>query len=110
MEKLKMESMDLIARNIEKLKELFPSCVTESKGEDGQLKQTVRFDVLQALLGKELADGPEAYEFNWVGKRAAMAEAARPIRKTLRPVTPPRKAKTGIPQKISTLRETIWTY
>lgn len=93
MKKLKMESMDLIARNIKKLKELFPSCITESKGEDGRLKQTVRFDVLQALLGKELADGPEAYEFNWVGKRAAMAEAARPIHKTLRPVISPTESK-----------------
>lgn len=93
MKKLKMESMDLIARNIKKLKELFPSCITESKGEDGRLKQTIRFDVLQALLGKELADGPEAYEFNWVGKRAAMAEAARPIRKTLRPVISPTESK-----------------
>ena len=29
--------------------------------------------------------GDEAYEFTWVGKRAAIAEGSKPIRKTLRP-------------------------
>ncbi len=107
MEKMKMQSPDLTARNIEMLKSLFPSIVTETRGADGQLKQAVDFDALQLLLGKNLADGPEAYRFTWVGKRAAMAEAARPIRKTLCPLTPP--AKTGITRKISTSRATIWT-
>lgn len=108
MEKMKMQSPDLTARNIEMLKSLFPSVVTETRGADGQRKQAVDFDTLQLLLGRSLADGPEAYRFTWVGKRAAIAEAARPIRKTLRPLTPP--AKTGIPRRISTLKATIWTH
>lgn len=108
MEKMKMQSPDLTARNIEMLKSLFPSVVTETRGADGQLKQAVDFDALQLLLGKNLADGPEAYRFTWVGKRAAIAEAARPIRKTLRPVTPP--AKTGTPRRIFTLKAIIWTH
>ena len=33
-----------------------------------------------------MVDGEEHYEFTWVGKKAAVAEAARPITKTLRPV------------------------
>lgn len=38
------------------------------------------------LLGDAaVEDAPEAYDFTWVGKRAAQREAAAPIRKTLRP-------------------------
>ena len=42
---------------------------------------------MRQLLGDDaVEDGQEAYEFNWVGKRAARAEVLRPINKTLRPV------------------------
>ena len=41
--------------------------------------------MLRAMLSEDIADGDEAYEFTWVGKKAAIAEANRPIRKTLRP-------------------------
>ena len=33
----------------------------------------------------DVVDGDECYEFTWVGKKASIAEANRPIRKTLRP-------------------------
>ena len=46
----------------------------------------VNFDLLRSILGDEV-HGDEVYEFTWVGKRAAIAEAGRPIRKTLRPST-----------------------
>lgn len=75
MDKLRFESVNLIAANIDKIAELFPGVVTEGK---------VNFDLLRSLLGDEVY-GDEAYEFTWVGKRAAIAEAGRPIRKTLRP-------------------------
>ena len=56
------------------------------RGEDGEIKRGVNFEVLKQLLSRDVADGDECYEFTWVGKKAAMAEAARPITKTLRPV------------------------
>jgi len=75
MTKLRFESSDLTAANITKLAELFPAVVREGK---------VNFDLLRTLLGDEVF-GDEAYEFTWVGKREAIREAGRPIRKTLRP-------------------------
>ncbi len=80
-----METVDGIARNVEKLEELFPNCVTETRGGDGSLKKAINFDVLRQILSGEIADDPEAYDFTWVGKKAALAEAYKPIRKTLRP-------------------------
>ena len=37
------------------------------------------------MLSPDVVDGDEAYEFTWVGKKAAIVEANKPIRKTLRP-------------------------
>lgn len=75
MNKPKFETPNLTAENVAKIAELFPGVVTEGK---------VNFDQLRSMLGEEVF-GDEAYEFTWVGKRAAIAEAGRPIRKTLRP-------------------------
>ena len=86
MEHLKFETPDLTAQNIEKIAALFPSAITEMRGEDGKLKKGINFEVLKQLLSPDVVDGDECYEFTWVGKKAAMAEAARPITKTLRPV------------------------
>lgn len=76
----------MVSDNIEKIAALFPSAITEMRGEDGQVKKGVNFEVLKQLLSRDVVDGDECYEFTWVGKKAAMAEAARPITKTLRPV------------------------
>lgn len=86
MDKLKFETPDMVAGNIEKIGALFPAAITEMRGEDGQIKKGINFEVLKQLLSREVVDGDECYEFTWVGKKAAMAEAARPITKTLRPV------------------------
>ena len=86
MEKLKFETPDMVAGNIERIGALFPSAITEMRGEDGQIKKGINFEVLKQLLSRDVVDGDECYEFTWVGKKAAMAEAARPITKTLRPV------------------------
>ena len=80
-----METPDLIQTNIEKLAALFPACVTEARGEDGKLKKAVNFELLRQMLSNVVLEGDEAYEFTWVGKKAAIVEANRPIRKTLRP-------------------------
>ena len=85
MNKLKLESPDLVGRNIDALAELFPNCVTEAAGADGKVKRAVNFELLRQMLSDDAVEGEEHYEFTWVGKRQATAEAHRPIRKTLRP-------------------------
>ena len=86
MDHLKFETPDLVSGNIDKIAQLFPSAITEVRGEDGTLKKGVNFEILRQLLSPGVVDGEEHYEFTWVGKKAAMAEAARPTTKTLRPV------------------------
>lgn len=85
MEKMRMESVDMTAQNIDKIAALFPNCITETKDENGQLKKVVNFELLRQMLSGEVLEGDEAYEFTWVGKKAAIVEANKPIRKTLRP-------------------------
>lgn len=85
MEKMKMESIDLTTQNIEKIGELFPNCITETIDENGKPKKAINFEILKQLLSDDVIDGDEAYEFNWVGKKAAIVEANKPIHKTLRP-------------------------
>ena len=85
MEKMKMESKDMLEQNVEIIAELFPNCITEAKDEDGNLKKAVNFDMLRQMLSGNVNEGDEAYEFTWVGKKASIVEANKPIRKTLRP-------------------------
>lgn len=85
MEKMKMETKNWTSENIEKIGELFPNVITEARGEDGQLKKAINFEALRQVLSEDLLEGDEAFEFTWVGKKAAMVEAGKPIRKTLRP-------------------------
>ena len=85
MEKMRMESVDITSQNIEKIEALFPSCVTETIGADGKPKKAINFDALKQMLSEDIIDGNEAYELGWAGKKAAVVEANKPIRKTLRP-------------------------
>lgn len=72
--------------NLDALYKIAPSCFTEAKGDDGEIHRVVDFDKLRFLLGDNaVEDAPEVYDFTWVGKRAALQEAAAPINKTLRP-------------------------
>lgn len=80
-----MESVDLTAQNIDKIGALFPNCITETADENGKLKKAINFDMLKQMLSDEVVEGDEAYEFTWVGKKEAIVEANKPIRKTLRP-------------------------
>lgn len=86
MDKLNFKTADLAQKNMEKLADLFPSVVTEMRGKDGSLKRGINFEQLRQLLSPDIADGEECYELTWVGKKSAMAEAARPTTSTLRPV------------------------
>lgn len=81
----KFESPDLTSQNIDKIAALFPNCVTEMRDENGKLKRAVNFEMLKQMLSPDVVDGGECYEFTWVGKKAAIVEANKPIRKTLRP-------------------------
>ena len=73
---------------IDALARIAPSCITEVKdSKTGSIKHAVDFKVLRQLLGDNaVEDAPEAYEFTWVGKQEARREAAKSIKKTLRPV------------------------
>ena len=80
-----MESVDMTAQNVEKIGALFPNCITETVDENGKPKRAINFELLRQMLSEDILDGDEAYEFTWVGKKAAIVEANKPIRKTLRP-------------------------
>jgi len=85
MKKMRMESLDMTAQNIDKIAALFPNCITETLDENGKPKKAINFELLKQMLSADVIEGNEAYEFTWVGKKAAIVEAHRPIRKTLRP-------------------------
>lgn len=85
MDKMRMESVDMTAQNIEKIGSLFPNCITETIDENGKGKNVINFELLKQMLSSDVIDGDEAYEFTWVGKKASIVEANKPIRKTLRP-------------------------
>ena len=86
MDKLKMQSLDVIGSNIEKIQQLFPNCVTERLGKDGKPELAIDFEKLQAELSAEIiGEGEERYQFTWPDKRAANRLANTPTTMTLRP-------------------------
>ena len=91
MTKMKFESPDMTAQNIDRIAALFPNCITEMPDEERSTpekkvyKRAINFELLKQMLSPDVVDGDEAYEFTWVGKKAAIVEANKPIRKTLRP-------------------------
>ena len=91
MDHMKFESPDMTAQNIDRIAALFPNCITEMLDEEHSTpekkvyKRAVNFELLKQMLSPDVVDGDEAYEFTWVGKKAAIVEANKPIRKTLRP-------------------------
>lgn len=85
MEKIELGTADGATENIEKIAELFPQVMTETKNAEGELERVIDFDALRDLLG-DVAEGQrERYQFTWPGKREAKAEARRPIYKTMIP-------------------------
>lgn len=86
MDKLKMQSRDVVGGNVEKIAALFPQCVTERINKDGKPELAIDFDKLRAELSNEvLEDGEERYQFTWPDKRAASRLANEPVNLTLRP-------------------------
>ncbi len=76
MDKLKMETEDLTSENIEKLKELFPSVVSDGKIDFDKLKQELSADIVKTV---------DSYDFTWVGKHEAVRKANEPVNAVLRP-------------------------
>ena len=85
MDKLAMETKDITNENIEKILELFPNVATEGVNDKGEIIRAIDFEKLKQELSHNVIDCEESYDFTWVGKKEAMLEANRPIRKTLRP-------------------------
>lgn len=86
MEKLKMHSLNLAQENVARIRDLFPTCVTEAHDADGGVKLAIDFDQLRQSLADSIVEGPqERYHLNWPGKREALLTANAPIAKTLRP-------------------------
>lgn len=88
MDRLKMQSKNLVNEHVEKIAQLFPNCVTEAKDENGKLTKLVDFDLLKQELSNEIVEGnDERYTMNWPDKKQAILTANAPISKTLRPCT-----------------------
>lgn len=87
MEKRALHSLDMTARHVERIAELFPQVITEFRDAEGQVTLAIDFDLLRQELAAKVIDGPqERYRLEWPGKRAAALVANAPIAKTLRPV------------------------
>ena len=54
MEKLKLHSPDLTAKNIDKIAALFPNCVTEATSEAGSVTKAIDFDLLRQELTRSV--------------------------------------------------------
>lgn len=76
MDRLDSLSLNLEKNNIDKIKELFPEAVEEEK---------INFDMLRAMLGDEVDDSKEKYQFTWNGKAKSIKLAQTPSSATLRP-------------------------
>lgn len=86
MEKMKMHTPDITESNIEIIGQLFPNCLTERIGEDGNVERVIDFDQLRQELSKEIVEGPqERYQFTWPDKKKAIRLANTPSTMTLRP-------------------------
>ena len=95
MDKMRMESLDITAQNVKKVGWVFPNCITQTVDENGKIKKSINFELLKQMLSPDVVEGDERYEFTWVGKKAAIVEANKPIRKTLRPVLNDETVPTG---------------
>ena len=91
MEKMRMESVNMTEQNVDKIAALFPNCITEalddkrSTSDTKVYRKVINFDLLKQMLSEDIEEGDESYDFTWVGKKASIIEANKPIRKTLRP-------------------------
>lgn len=86
MEKLALQTIDMVDENIRRIGELFPNCLTERMNEEGKPEVAIDFDQLRQELSKDIVEGPEErYQFTWPDKRNAIRLANAPTTDTLRP-------------------------
>ncbi|MBR4337425.1 MAG: site-specific DNA-methyltransferase [Bacteroidaceae bacterium] len=86
MEKLKMQTTNVVDENIRRIGEMFPNCLTERLDENGKPEVAIDFDQLRQELSKNIVEGPEErYQFTWPDKRNAIRLANAPTTDTLRP-------------------------
>ena len=86
MEKLNMQTTNIVDENIKKIGELFPNCLTEKLDEKGLPQMAIDFDQLRQELSQNIVEGPEErYQFTWPDKRNAIRLANAPTTDTLRP-------------------------
>ncbi|WP_294630172.1 site-specific DNA-methyltransferase [uncultured Bacteroides sp.] len=86
MDKLKMQTLNGVQDNIDKIAALFPNCITERKDAEGKVTLAIDFDKLRQELSSEIVEGrEERYQFTWPDKKKALLLANSPINATLRP-------------------------
>lgn len=86
MDKLRMQTLDGVQGNIDKIAALFPNCITERKDAEGKVTLAIDFDKLRQELSSEIVEGrEERYQFTWPDKKKAILLANSPINATLRP-------------------------
>ena len=86
MDKLKMQTTNIVDENIKRIGELFPNCLTERLNADGKPEVAIDFDQLRQELSKDIVEGAEErYQFTWPDKRNAIRLANAPTTDTLRP-------------------------
>ena len=82
MNKLDMESKNIVNANIQKISELFPNVIVES-----DTGKTIDFELLKQELSKDIVEGvKEKYQLTWPGKKEAIVAANTPSKNTLRPL------------------------
>lgn len=86
MDKLNMQTTNIVDENIKRIGELFPNCLTERLNDEGKPEVAIDFDQLRQELSKDIVEGPEErYQFTWPDKRNAIRLANAPTTDTLRP-------------------------
>ena len=81
-DKLPLQSPNMVNENIDKIAALFPNCITETAH-----GKAIDFDLLKQELSPEIIDGlKERYRLEWPGKRESIVTANIPTTKTLRPI------------------------
>ena len=86
MDKLNMQTTNIVDENIKRIGELFPNCLTERLNDEGKSEVAIDFDQLRQELSKDIVEGAEErYQFTWPDKRNAIRLANAPTTDTLRP-------------------------
>jgi adenine-specific DNA-methyltransferase len=86
MDKLKMQTTNVVDENIKRIGELFPNCLTERLNVEGKPEVAIDFDQLRQELSKDIVEGTEErYQFTWPDKRNAIRLTNAPTTDTLRP-------------------------